>query len=389
MNPILDPSLIKNFREKANEDRLFQQLYKNIDGKNKWNIICSAMDWIDTIVEGIESIQLKRTGLGFNAIQSLNLMQYVISLDLLVQSIIKLYDVIDNGTQYKLYTDQSVFNKGINDDLYFKQIRAVFGTHPIDLHSADGAKKTKGEKFYASWSATGSLENNDFHVMIYSDDPAKDEREQIEFGISINEINEYAEKRYQLLTDLSIKVDQILQTHIATCRAILIPSTSNSIDQLDILLEENKKRFSETYGHVSTIRYIQRMLKTELSKEADVDPNLIKDYKAFLTSLIPDIKKSLQIMDIRYFKWNYTHVGKEIERIQIFMHDFRNDHGLVGQTLYEELIKKDVLPSYLLTNFKKDEMQLVFDATLHREFSRLNKRVKYEDLIELEPQGQE
>ncbi|MED1093634.1 hypothetical protein [Bacillus paramycoides] len=383
MNLILDQALIDGFRGKVNENKLFQQLHKDINGKNSWNIICSAMDWITTTVEGIPSIKLKHTNLGFNAIQSLNLMQYVVSLDLLVESIKKLYKVMDNGVEYPLYYDQSVFNKGINDDVYFKQIRAVFGTHPIDLNTFDGITKNKGERFYASWSATDSLENDDFHVLIYSDDPAKDK--QIEFGVSINKINEYAEKRYRLLIELSAKVDTILQSHIDTYKAEVITSVSNPIEQLDILLEENKNRFSETGGYVNQIHYIRRILKTKTSTGFDGDPAIIQGYKDFLLALIPVIKEGLQKMDPNHLDWKITSTGKEFELINNYIYSVMGDHGQRGQKLYERLIEKGILPSYLLTNFEKDEMQLVFDAILHREWSRLSQKVTYEDLLNLAP----
>ncbi|MED1472403.1 hypothetical protein [Bacillus salipaludis] len=130
------------------------------------------------------------------------------------------------------------------------------------------------------------------------------------------------------------------------------------------------------------------MLKTKLSSNSDVDPAIIQDYKDFLSySLIPEIKKELQMMD-SHFTWKVEHIGKEFELIYTFIHDVSNDHGHYGQKLFENLIEKGALPSYLLTLFEKDEEQLVFDAIVYRACSRLNRSVTYKDLLDLAPQKQ-
>lgn len=208
----LDPNLIRKFRNKVNEKRIFQEMYKNIDGKNKWNVICSAMDWITIAVEGLPQINLKVSkGIGHNALQSLNLMQYIISIDLLVESIKQLFRVLDGQDSYPLSDDREIFKQSkISDDKYFKHIRAIFGTHPVNLDSLDGVTKQKGERFYASWTIQDWVGDNDFLVYLYSNNPKKNQIKP--FAISINDLNRYAEKRYELLHMLIDKVDSILYT---------------------------------------------------------------------------------------------------------------------------------------------------------------------------------
>ena len=48
----LDNSLIDKFRNKVNNGYVLQMYIEN-DNKNKWNIICSAMDWISVSIGGI------------------------------------------------------------------------------------------------------------------------------------------------------------------------------------------------------------------------------------------------------------------------------------------------------------------------------------------------
>lgn len=91
-------------------------------------------------------------------------------------------------------------------------------------------------------------------------------------------------------------------------------------------------------------------------------------------------------MDPCHLKWATTWKGKEIESIYFYI---LNNHGEHGKELYEILIEKGILPSYLLTNSNTDEKQLVLNAILHRELSRLNRIVKYEDLLDLASQKQD
>lgn len=52
----MDKEIIKRFRDEVNAQDLVLQMYRNYAGKNYWNIICSAMDWIDVVVEKILNI---------------------------------------------------------------------------------------------------------------------------------------------------------------------------------------------------------------------------------------------------------------------------------------------------------------------------------------------
>lgn len=36
---------IEEFREEVNRDKFVLSKYKNVNGKNQWGCICSAMDW--------------------------------------------------------------------------------------------------------------------------------------------------------------------------------------------------------------------------------------------------------------------------------------------------------------------------------------------------------
>lgn len=46
----MDEQLIHVFRDRVNENYFVLHRYKDCKGKNKWNCICSAMDWISVSV---------------------------------------------------------------------------------------------------------------------------------------------------------------------------------------------------------------------------------------------------------------------------------------------------------------------------------------------------
>ena len=52
----IEKEKLEKFNNFVNDNNLFDE-YKDIDGRNKWNIICSCMDWIDTAITYIESFE--------------------------------------------------------------------------------------------------------------------------------------------------------------------------------------------------------------------------------------------------------------------------------------------------------------------------------------------
>lgn len=76
-----------------------------------WNVICSAMDWIEVAVEGIPYIELKHQN---QNVASLNLMQLICAMDLIVESVQQLYRVFNQDYPYR--NDKSIFKNEKTDD---------------------------------------------------------------------------------------------------------------------------------------------------------------------------------------------------------------------------------------------------------------------------------
>lgn len=360
----LDPELIDDFRDSVNEQPIFREMFKNIDGKNKWNIICSAMDWISVSAGGLPHINIKVPNFGYDHLISLNLMQYIVAVDLLAESILQLYRVICGEKCYPLKDDRSVFKQSkVSDDVYFAHIRAVFATHPVNLKSLDGYSQNSGERFYASWSSGRVIDSDaDFHAVLYSN-MADSGHDFTFFGVKISDVNKYAEKRYALLHDLTEKIEEIVDKHTAEYKGKSIPAISDPIQQLEIMFEENKLRFGSGYGFSYEISTIYQLLKVTISPEANADMTIINDYRDYLLSLIPIIKSGLETVEKQGVDlWPKLAKGYEFEKIYTYLQDYHP----IGERYFEELIQKKWLPSYLLNCSSVDEKHFVLNAYLHR-----------------------
>lgn len=370
MNINLDPTIITEFRDKANENPMFRNLYKNIDGKNKWNIICSAMDWIS-----VSSREIKHINLLEDDKKSLDLMQYIITIDILVEAIIQLFRVL-YGTNYKypLHSSNSIFKqKTISDDRYFKHLRAAFGAHPVNLNSIDGINN-KNEKFYASWSSKSFADYRyDYIVYLYSNDPEKED--MYELGINIEDINSYAESRYLLLECLKNKIDSITQSTIKKYIKKDIPTSDDVIEQLSILFDENSRRYGIYYGYTYELSYIIRVLK--VYKELNIDNKVIKTYVDFLMSQISKIKSSIQNVDNKFKLLKANPKGYEFEKIYSYV----NGYHPIGEQYYYKLITTGFLPKNLFISEENELKELILDAYLYKESNGLKKVIEFKDLI--------
>ena len=131
----LDSKLIDLFREKVNDNGADFVLhrYRNINGKNQWSIICSAMDWISVVVDEID---VKKLSYKNDNDSSIRVMTFIVCIDVLWEAIQQLHRVLFNTQEIPFVEEKSVFRHKLfetTDNEYFKTIRACFATHPVNL----------------------------------------------------------------------------------------------------------------------------------------------------------------------------------------------------------------------------------------------------------------
>ena len=123
----MDRSLIDDFREKVNDHDMVWKIYHDCNGKNQWSIICSAMDWIDVVVEEIDTSKL--CSKNDNA-SSIKMMTFINCIDVLWESIQQLHRVIFDPRSIPFQDDSSVFTDKLyesSDNEYFKTSRTEGG----------------------------------------------------------------------------------------------------------------------------------------------------------------------------------------------------------------------------------------------------------------------
>ena len=279
--PKLTDRLLHEFRDKVHDGNRIWKLYRNRDGKNQWNIICSAMDWIQVTVEGIDTDSLIRENSDEASRRMISFVSYI---DVLCEGISQLHRVLFNTKEIPFKDDHSVFKQSDKDDTdYFKTVRAVFAAHQVNLY---GFKP----KAFASWSG-GGIGHGDFSVIIYSIDP---EKENQTFDICFDDIFRYAERRYHYLITLMKEIDRQIEEDNKYWRSQRIPERKEDVlTHIELLKEENEKRLENEWIK-ERLEKIQRVFETKITDEEN--EKAVGRFRKALLSDIDYYQNCLQTM---------------------------------------------------------------------------------------------
>ena len=283
----LDARKIEDFRNYINGNNHFVlNKYRAIDGINKWSIICSCMDWITVAVDYINSANAETRN---ENIMSMQVYSTISAYDIIVESVLQLHRVFFQATELPYAQDTSVFNAHTTDYKNFKNIRAVFGAHPVNLK--DILEGSKGKQYYASWSTTSrALLDSDVHVFLYSKVPGD---RPIEFGVKFSEMHAYVSKYYQYLDIITEEISKQYRNFLSEKKRETIERKTDILDQVKLLKIENKKRNdNDYYGYCLDL--IDRMLSAECTHEENEAP--FNEYKLQLVKVVDEIYQNLQNM---------------------------------------------------------------------------------------------
>ena len=286
---MINRSLIDKFRDEVNNNDWTFFEYINKNNKNKWNCICSAMDWITVASEYLESHPLR----SFSTYQSMELYTAISCVDLIVEAVEQLHRVIFDTRKIVFEKDRDCFPDNSFqqcDREYFKTLRACFGAHPVNLDDPEDADNKTARRF-ASWS-TQSVGIGDFTVVLYSN---KVNGNDIFLGISFSQLQAFAEKYYNHLNALK---DALHQQYLGFCekmRKETIITGGTPLEQLQILKEECKKRLNNSY-YKSTIEELIAVFQTPITCRQN--ENLVNDYRNSLIETIHEIQRNLQNMKL-------------------------------------------------------------------------------------------
>lgn len=285
----MDNSLIKSFREEVNDQDLILQMYHNRDGKAGWNIICSAMDWIDVVVDEIDIHKLSR---GNTNKSSISFMTFITCVDILWEAVQQLNRVFFNTDNVPFSDDSSIFKHKLfqaTDNEYFKTIRACFAAHPINLNDKFGGTGEK-ERRYASWSG-GGFGDGDFSVILYSN---RADKEPIRLGIYFDELIDFAQKRYDYLHTITDEISRQKKTYLDNWQSKIISKSNNPLSQIEILIQEVSCRYYSHDYYSYLLKKLQIIFSTTIT--APKNKVLVEKYRNALVAEIEEIYTNLQNM---------------------------------------------------------------------------------------------
>ncbi|MBO0587601.1 MULTISPECIES: hypothetical protein [unclassified Sporosarcina] len=337
--------------------------YSNFYGKKKISVLFSARDWLHIVVYGLPSVDLHKKD---DDAKSLNVLQFVCTIDLLTEAVQQLYRALYNKKNYPLCNDKTVFKKSISDDQYFTHIRAAFGVHPVNLDSYDGVISDK--KYFASWSSSHG--RGDFSVYLYSNDPEESDKE---LTIYFNEIIEYAKIRYEYIDEITREIKrQQLEFNVIWSKK-LIPANEDPLEQLNILKVENEKRYGD-YGYRYDIEELLDLYTAPMDFTSDI--NL---YSRFLEKIEPSILEiymnlqNMRIIDLSiYPSPHYYGLKKfdsyryDIQKIHDFFGNPQSSSSMVPYHL-NNLIEAGLLPSFATSSLDKRDLKLIMYSYLEKE----------------------
>lgn len=287
MKNVVSEDKITELRDLINSNSSFvYQAYKDKNGKNLFNLVCSCMDWITVSIRHLENAPDFDKNIDVRVMQMFSLIS---SIDLISESITQLHRVFINPKTLPFAGDKKCFANRLfadeDDNSYFKTIRACFGAHPVNLNKSN-------TKRFASWPFDSRSNTAELTVHLYS---SNINDEDLPLHLNRNELLEFLTTRYDYLDVIADKIESLFIEYQKNLSKQLIESKFDPLEQLYVLKAESVKRLDNDYynGEIDELIMIF---------EAEVtDPNLVPiadSYKHSLLPLIEEIKTNLQSMNI-------------------------------------------------------------------------------------------
>jgi len=278
----LTESLVDKFRDSVNRKDFIFFKYKDVNGYSHWHAICSCMDWITVAVRSINSLGALPKSMDLKVVYIYSLISYI---DIINESITTLYTVLLRKKRESPFKhDQSVFfgEEGKDDNDYFSELRARFGAHPVNLQD-----RNSKERHFASWPYD-SWDDCDLQVSLYSN--LVGGKDKI-IKLKVEDLFKFSKLRYEYLKVLMKEIEQQYCQFIFEKKLVKIDKNKCDIKQIEILLEENKKRLDFDYVEFALIEIRDLM---SVSILGDFFSERQKKFKNDLKTLLINIYEYLQ-----------------------------------------------------------------------------------------------
>lgn len=327
--------LAYRFRERANQNMFLLAKYSNINGKDLWGCICSAMDWIDVGVQYIEKFQPS----GRHGLQNcIEIYSFITAIDITYEAIISLFWVLQKNGEESMrnrtpfYKEKGCFsavtNSSITDDRFFKEIRSCCGAHPTDLDTLiSDDKSEKKQRRYASWTY---IENNkSFNITLY---PENATGKTITVKILYAELIEYFEQRFDYLNTLITRIDELYDEFKKEKAKEPIPKSDNPVTQLEFLKTANEQRLNNEYYN-DVIDQLTSFFTTGF--ESTENENAINNYRKKLIFGMETLYHNIQYLDHKDMVLEHLLNPPTIKGIEWFGYEFAALSGQVLSGIYK------------------------------------------------------
>lgn len=277
---------ISDFRELVNSNSGFVcNVYRNKDGKNYWNIICSCMDWLTVSIRYLQNAPELDSNIDVRVMQMFSLIS---SIDLVFESITQLHRVFIDTKTLPFAGEKECFSERLfneDDNSYFKTIRASFGAHPVNLNHSTS-------KRFASWPFDSLTNSGELMVYLYS---SKINEEDLRMSLNSNELFAFLNKRYNYLDVISQTIEDLYNNFKDKLVSQPIKYIASPLEQLYVLKNESVKRLDNDY-YKGIINDLIMVFETDqLAPELE---GMATDYKESLFPLINEIRTNLQTVNI-------------------------------------------------------------------------------------------
>lgn len=284
---ISDEKIVK-FRELVNDNSSFVcKEYKNKNGKNLWHPICSCMDWITVSIRFFQEANELSDNIDVKVMQ---LYSIISAIDIVSESITQLHRVFINQKSVPFKGDKSIFKDRLfeNDDNdYFKQIRASYGAHPVNLNP----NKSKEQRYFASWPF-GSFTGADLDVRLYSNNP---DESDLTLPLNLNELISFLKSRYDYLDVIEHEIIKQFSNFKEEYRFKAITMSSDPLQLIHELRKESILRLDNDYYN-EVINDLTIIFSTSLGDEYHDEET---KFKESLLPLIGEIRSNLQDVNIK------------------------------------------------------------------------------------------
>ena len=342
-------SILNEFREFINDNIDYMvDVYADKHGRNQWNCICACMNWIEVALDNISNIEYDEKNINIKCMQ---VYSYISAIDLIWESVQQLNRVIFPNTPIPFKDDINVFENelDINDNEYFKHLRAIFGAHPVNIKNP---KNTRETQYFANWPGEDIFGDDDLMCLLWSADAkAKD----IRIGFKFSQLDKFLEIRYEYINVLKDKLSEDINKHYSKMRKIKIESSDDIRVQLDILKSELKIRKPDDY-YSGMIDDLIGFFNSE--RVISSNNPVITRYLEELQEVIDELKHNIQAMIFTELESDsiiHLKYPNEILYNLTKVYDYYNNYG-VNSDNYNFYIKP-------IAEFLKEYVEISYDMS--------------------------